>query len=1219
MDLQPLAFGFKSMETRRKIMPFGFISGETQVNSSTAGNQRAAKSAPLHNGGYVTVWASDTGDGSGKAIMGQIFDSNGAKVGSEFLINTTTAGDQDLPDVIAYDDVQSPGGVGYSFIVVWQSAEANGSVIRGRRFLEDGTAAIMNPHEPGNVSTSDVVVSDNLGGTKPALGMYGTGRLAIVWEATSVGSGTGIGLAHYRSGLLGATILNTTTIGDQVDPRIADSSSIGATIVWESREPGGDVIRASSHAQANVFTNDAIVNVAADEDESLPNVAEGGTLVIWNSGSNIMARDVVLADARATPTGSAFVLNSAPGGGISRSDIVGVGNGNYVAVYFTQDSGYSIRVEYFNRTTGSLSGEVFVPQNFNGTQEDPSIIKLANGKLVVTWASDADALGNFEVKQRLISLTANEFSGDSGDNVLNGTPNDDLFFVQQGGNDIVNGLEANDIVYFGSAMTSQDAVDGGTGNDRIEIQGNYTGANALTLGTGVVNVETVLLRSGTDTSRGDPGGSSYSYHITTQDVNVTSVRTMEFDGSALQAGENFTFRGGAETTGHFTVRGGLGVDDFVGGTEPDHFVFGNGAFGASDVVNGGGGQDTLVLSGNYTVVFGAGQLTSIEVLELVSGFDTPANSAYHYHVTMNDANLTGGFMHVNAFRLRASESLIFFGDAETNAGFNVTGGAGNDYFVSGSQEDLFDGQGGIDTVDYRSATAGVVVTLGSGSEIGHGAGVDLLRIENVVGSAFGDSLYGNSSANTLDGANGDDLLVGGGGDDFLYGGAGADRMEGGTGNDFYTFDNAGDVVVELAGEGTDTVATSISYGLRDNIENLQAADIAGTAPIGLSGNGLAHFIWGNQGDNVIDGGGGADFMIGYAGNDSYQIDNVGDVAYELDGGGSDTVISSINYTLAANVENLQATNIGGSDPLALTGNGLNNFIWATQGNNVIDGAGGADFMIGYAGDDLYFVDNPGDIVYELSGQGTDTVATLISYTLAANVENLQAAVIGGTAALALTGNALSNFIWATQGNNIIDGGGGADFLIGFGGDDVYYVDNAGDVVFEEAGGGSDTVAATASYTLGANVENLQAADIGGSAALNLTGNDLGNYIWGTQGNNVLAGGGGIDRLFGYAGADQFLFNTAAGVANYDVLGDFQAGIDKIALDNGIFTALADGALPASAFVAGTAALDADDRILFNAADGSVYYDADGSGAGAALLVAYVPVGQVLTAADFIVV
>ncbi|HEX8062809.1 MAG TPA: calcium-binding protein, partial [Allosphingosinicella sp.] len=291
----------------------------------------------------------------------------------------------------------------------------------------------------------------------------------------------------------------------------------------------------------------------------------------------------------------------------------------------------------------------------------------------------------------------------------------------------------------------------------------------------------------------------------------------------------------------------------------------------------------------------------------------------------------------------------------------------------------------------------------------------------------------------------------------------------------------------------------------------------------------------------------------------------------------------------------------------------------TQGNNVFDGAGGADFMIGYAGNDFYHVDNAGDIAYELAGGGSDTVATSINYTLAANVENLQAVNIAGTDPLSLTGNAVNNYIWGTQGNNIIDGAGGSDVMIGYGGDDFYFVDNAGDVVVENAGGGTDTVAATANYTLNHNVENLQAANIAGTAALALTGNELNNFIWGTQGNNVLAGGGGNDRLYGYAGADQFLFNTAPGAANFDWLGDFEAGVDKIVLDNSVFTGLADGALAASAFALGTSAADADDRIIFDSKSGSVFYDADGNGAGAALLIAYVPVGQTLTAADFAVI
>jgi hypothetical protein len=385
-----------------------------------------------------------------------------------------------------------------------------------------------------------------------------------------------------------------------------------------------------------------------------------------------------------------------------------------------------------------------------------------------------------------------------------------------------------------------------------------------------------------------------------------------------------------------------------------------------------------------------------------------------------------------------------------------------------------------------------------------------------------------------------------------------------------------------------------------------------------SGSGNDTLI-GNAAANRLDGGAGTDRMEGGLGDDSYIVDNASDVVVERANEGYDTVVAAVSYTLSANVENLQAANIGGTAALALTGNDVRNFIWGTQGNNVINGAGGADFMVGYAGDDLYGVDNMNDVAYEEAGGGYDTVATSISYTLGANIENLQAVNIGGTDPLALTGNEVRNFIWGTQGNNVLNGAGGADFMVGYGGDDGYFVDNAGDVAYEEAGGGYDTVVASASYTLGANVENLQAANIGGSDPLALAGNDLRNFIWGTQGNNVLAGRGGNDVLFGYAGADQFLFDTAAGNANYDWLGDFQAGTDKIVLDNSVFTALGDGALSASAFVTGSAAGDADDRIIFDSATGNVYYDADGNGSGAALLLAVIPVGQALTANDFLVI
>ncbi|HEX8064659.1 MAG TPA: Ig-like domain-containing protein, partial [Allosphingosinicella sp.] len=293
-----------------------------------------------------------------------------------------------------------------------------------------------------------------------------------------------------------------------------------------------------------------------------------------------------------------------------------------------------------------------------------------------------------------------ELHGDSGDNIINGTPNSDVFILTQGGNDTAKGKESNDLFIFRAAMTSQDKVDGGDGRDQIAIQGNYTGGNALTLGTGVINVESFVLVPGNNTNRGDPGTNSYSYSVTTVQENVAAGEVMTFDGAQLRVGENFTFRGGAETNGSYRVIGGLGVDDFVGGSQSDAFLFNDGAFGSSDVVDGGAGtaRDQLALRGDYTVFFGANQLTSIESLVLLSGHDTPQNTDYDYWIVMNDGNLLGGSMTVDAAQLRSDETFLFFGNSEANGTFKVSGGAGDDMILGGKGADRIRGNAGNDNI-----------------------------------------------------------------------------------------------------------------------------------------------------------------------------------------------------------------------------------------------------------------------------------------------------------------------------------------------------------------------------------------------------------------------------------------------------------------------------------------------------------------------------------------
>ena len=276
-----------------------------------------------------------------------------------------------------------------------------------------------------------------------------------------------------------------------------------------------------------------------------------------------------------------------------------------------------------------------------------------------------------------------------------------------------------------------------------------------------------------------------------------------------------------------------------------------------------------------------------------------------------------------------------------------------------------------------------------------------------------------------------------------------------------------------------------------------------------------------------------------------------------------------------------------------------------------------------AGNDSYFVDNAADKIVEAAGQGTDTVNASVSYTLAAGVsaETLHTTNAADTTAINLTGNEFANMITGNDGINILNGGGGADTLQGLAGNDSYFVDIAADKIVEAAGQGTDTVNASVSYTLGAGLsaETLRTTNAAGTAAINLTGNELANMVTGNAGTNVINGGGGMDVLTGGAGNDFFLFDSARAATNVDIITDFSVVNDTMRLENAIFTGLAAGTLNADAFHIGTAAADAEDRIVYNKTTGALYFDSNGSAAGGMVQFAKVTAGLALANADFVVV
>ena len=577
-----------------------------------------------------------------------------------------------------------------------------------------------------------------------------------------------------------------------------------------------------------------------------------------------------------------------------------------------------------------------------------------------------------------------------------------------------------------------------------------------------------------------------------------------------------------------------------------------------------------IVSGNLGVVYvnGVAQPT-FTVADLQAGLvqfhqigDPSANNYYAgFSVEASDGILPERNGFAQSVGIRVQTGVLLTGDGGNNvltggdAGDIIYGGAGNDtihggagqdYLFGGAGDDVIyverdgavvDGGDGFDTVSFAGASAELRIYLGDHAETGGDYGYTILRnVEKVIGSSWDD---------TLSGTNGDDVLDGG---------AGTDTMSGGDGNDTYYVDTVNDIVQEGLNSGQDTVvATTTGYTLALNVENLT---LAGSGNIDGTGNNLRNTLVGNSGNNILDGGSAADIMIGGLGNDTYKVDHKGDVVTENAGGGTDTVVAMISYTLGDNVENLS---LGGNSKINGAGNGLNNtltgnsaanILTGLDGNDILDGGAGADKMYGGAGNDTYYVDNAGDAVIELAGGGIDTVVTARSYTLGADVEKL---TLTGSNAIGGTGNSLANVILGNDGNNklsglvgndtlsgglgndVLDGGKGADVMKGGAGDDRYYVENTGDVVSEYSNSGHDTVVTTLNYALGANVEDLIQVGThdyyasGNAQDNHLTGNIGNNLFHGGDGNDVIDGGKGADKMYGGLGNDTFYVDNIGDV------------------------------------------------------------------------------------------
>lgn len=464
---------------------------------------------------------------------------------------------------------------------------------------------------------------------------------------------------------------------------------------------------------------------------------------------------------------------------------------------------------------------------------------------------------------------------------------------------------------------------------------------------------------------------------------------------------------------------------------------------------------------------------------------------------------------------------------------------------------------------------------------------------------------GGDDDDDLHGGNDDDNLLGGGGDDDLSGGRGDDHIDGGDGDDDTVhFGSGKKVFVNLAagtarGEGDDTLA---------NIEN-------------VGGSHRSDQITGDDGDNDLDGDTGNDKIFGLGGDDNVLGGKGND---KLDGGDGNDVVDGDDGNDKLFGQAGDDDLVGGKGNDHLDGGAGNDFLDGGDGNDKLTGGDGDDEIHGGSGNDNIIAGSGLNTVF--ADSGNDKITSGDGDDIVSGGDGNDKITSGGGDDDIDGGSGKDN-IKAGDGNDFIDGGDGNDNMAGGAGDDTYVISSAKDKIVEQAGQGVDTVMSTSSFSLErmANVENIELVGISDSSATGnaadneLIGNDGNNTLSGAAGNDILNGGLGADTLSGGPGSDAFVFDNLA-VGGIDTLTDFTSGVDEIALDDAVFTALA-GSLDLSAnYITGTAALDANDFLVFDGSTGALYYDQDGSGAGsAAVQIATLSNDATPTSSDFTVI
>ncbi len=630
--------------------------------------------------------------------------------------------------------------------------------------------------------------------------------------------------------------------------------------------------------------------------------------------------------------------------------------------------------------------------SFSATERRIEAVRFADG---TTWTGAA------------LSAQALFVSGSLGDDPLTGSDDDD----------VLQGLTGNDTL---SGGRGHNTLDGGDGDDLLYAEsGEYV---VTTFYGASVSQKTywgsnlLLGGAGTDTL-----------------IAVANARDTVFDGGtgndSLQGSrynDSYRFHVG---DGHDTITEAAPVAGF-----DDSLAFGPG-IAASDVGVHRSGNDLLLSHGDG--------LDSVRVRDWFAGLGQQIEQVR--------------FADGTVWEPAAIESLLALDRVGTPLGDTLTGGAPADKLLGMAGDDLLHGLDGDDALH---------------------------------GGPGNDGLHGGNGDDRLQGGPGNDALSGGSGRDRLVGDASVEagvavaieslvvfargtaclnvwpRMEVWiAGARLQVFDVASaEFAAYTVAVPSGTSASSVDIAFVNDayrpdlgqdrnlyldriVVNGQAFGARDAGAVVDFGTGAAAFdgvntmtSWGGLGSHgairfsllgsdLLDGGAGADTMVGGFGNDRYLVDDAADAVVEAAGAGHDIVRASVSHVLGDHVEDLELTGTAAIDG---SGNAQRNTLRGNAAANRLDGGAGADMLVGGGGDDHYWVDDPLDLVYEVAGGGNDTVWSRVGLVLRPEVENL---VLTGDASISGTGNTQDNQLTGNAGHNTLDGGAGHDVLCGGRGND----------------------------------------------------------------------------------------------------------------------------------------------------------------------------------------